>query len=267
MQAYVLLNCYAQAVINACTVRVKQEVLGVHRHNLDSCTVFLLDTDSCLTHYTGDRLCSRYVLFLSLDNDLTDASTVDLSHQFNLVDSLTNLVLLKVIHQLSFNHGDIKLITVHILNVILNVKEVTLTKDSFHDLSVASLNCLLSSRGNDTATLRVPSLVLSSPDTTEDTLVFVPQLKVVAVTPLTPIVAVPSNVAYQVLIGFGRFIELSGFVVIIFSHNYYRSSSVESSKGSSYSTSGLFLLVLIGPPTNQALQVLSAAHLKSNSSQ
>jgi hypothetical protein len=53
----------------------------------------------------------------------------------------------------------------------LNVKELTLTEDGFHDLGMACLYGLLGSGGNDTATLGLTGLVLDIPLTIEDALV------------------------------------------------------------------------------------------------
>jgi hypothetical protein len=53
----------------------------------------------------------------------------------------------------------------------LNVKELTLTKDGFHDLGMACLYGLLGSGSNDTATLGLTGLVLDIPLTIEDAFV------------------------------------------------------------------------------------------------
>jgi hypothetical protein len=119
-------------------------------------------------------LCSWSVFLLHLDDDFTNTSAVDLSHQLNLVNSLLNLVTVKVLHQLSFDRLNVQGSTVHITDVIFNIKPFALTEDSFHDLSVASLNGLLSGRGDNPATLRVTGTVFSSPLTTKDTLILKP---------------------------------------------------------------------------------------------
>jgi hypothetical protein len=62
-------------------------------------------------------------------------------------------------------------LAIDITNIVLNVKELTLTKDGFHDLGMACLYGLLGSGGNDSATLGVTGLVLGIPLTIEDTLV------------------------------------------------------------------------------------------------
>ena len=152
MHRYELLNGTAHSVIQGCSVRINQEVLRVHRNQLDGDTVFLGNTDSRLSLYAGDSLSSRSVLLLCLNSDLTDTCTVDLSHQFNLVNSLLNLVTVEVFHQLSFELLNVQGSAVNVLQIILNIEPLALPEQGLHNFSVSSLNRLLCGRGDDTAT-------------------------------------------------------------------------------------------------------------------
>ena len=168
------LDCHAHTVINRCAVGVKQEVLGIDWHDLDRNTVTFHHTNSSLPLLIRDWLSGGDVLLLSFDHNLTNTSTVDFSHQFDLVDSFANLVFLKILHELIFDLFNIEWITVYILNIVFNVKEVTLSKDGFHDFGMASFYSLLGSGGNNAATFRFTSFVVISPLTTKDTFIFFP---------------------------------------------------------------------------------------------
>ena len=160
MQGDILLNCNTHSVLNRVSVRINQEVLRVDRLDLYSDTFLLLHTNSCCLSNAGNSLSSRDIFFFCLDDQLTDTCTIDLSHQLDVVDRLLDLVLLEVFHQLVLQGFNVKGITVHISDVVFDVKELTLTEDSFHDLSMPCLNCLLCSRGDDTAALALTSLIL-----------------------------------------------------------------------------------------------------------
>ena len=190
MQAHWLLNRYTHTVIHGCTIRIKQEVLRIDRVQGDADTILLSDTDGCLTCNAGDSLSSWNVLFNSLNYEFTNACTVDLSHQANLVDTLTDLVLVEVLHHLSFEHTYVDRLTIHILNVIFNVEVLTLTEHSFHDLSMGCFNGLLSGGGDDTTTFRLTSGIGGFPLTTEDTLILFPTIHVVVITEVSPTLTV-----------------------------------------------------------------------------
>ena len=109
-----LLNCHTHAVVNARAVGVKQEILGVDRHDFDGDAVFLHHTNSRLPRLTRNRLGGWLKDLLGLDDDLANASAVDFSHQLDLVDGLPNLVLLKILHQLGFKHLNVQRIAVYV---------------------------------------------------------------------------------------------------------------------------------------------------------
>ena len=153
MDADILLDRHAHAVINRRAVRVKQEILRVYRHNLDRNAAFFHHTNSRLPHLARNRLRSRFKYLLRLDYDLANAGSVDFRHQFNLVNRLSNLVYLEILHHLQFQGFNVQRIAVYILQIVFDVEKVTLAKDCLHNLSVASLNGLLCGRSNNTAAL------------------------------------------------------------------------------------------------------------------
>ena len=102
MDAHIFLNRHAHAVIHTGAVGVKQEILRVDRHDLDRNARFLHHTNGRLAHLARNRLSRRFKYLFSFDNDLANASAVDFSHQFDLVDGFADLVLLEVLHELRF---------------------------------------------------------------------------------------------------------------------------------------------------------------------
>ena len=172
MDAHILLNRHAHAVIDARSIGVKQKVLGVDRHDLYRNAVFLHHANRRLSCLPRNRLRCRYKHLFGLDNDLADARTIDFSHQFNLVDSFSYLVLLKVLHQLGFEQANINRVLVDILKVVLNVEKLTLPEDSLHHLGMSGLHRLLGGGGHDARTLRIAGFVLCCPLTTKNTLIF-----------------------------------------------------------------------------------------------
>ena len=190
VDAHILLHRHAHAVVNARPVGVEQEILGVDRHDLDSDASFFHHTDGSLTGLARDRLRGRFEHLFGLHDDLADARAIDFSHQLNLIDSFSDLVLLKVFHQLGFEHLDIQRIAVNVFEIVFNVKKVALAEDGLHDLSVPRLHRLLGGWRHDSATLRLACLVLRGPFATEDALVFEVIVEEVRVPIVAPAVAV-----------------------------------------------------------------------------
>ena len=147
-------------------------------------------------------------LFL-LDNDLANASSVDFCHQLNLVNGFPDLVQLEIFHQLRFEHRNIKRIVIYVPQIVSNIEKLALAKDCLHDLSVSSLNCLLSGGSNDAASLRFSGFVLCCPLSSENTLVFQVTFKKIGVSVVAPAITMLGNKRSQF------FILLRGFIKLV----------------------------------------------------
>ena len=149
VDAHILLNRHAHAVVNRRAVGVKQEILGVDGHDLDGDAAFLHHTNGRLPHLPWDRPSCGLKHLFGLDDDLANARAVDFGHQFDLVDGFSDLVLLEVLHELRFEHANVNRVLVDVLQVVFDVEKLTLTKYGLHHFSVPSLHGLLGGGGHD----------------------------------------------------------------------------------------------------------------------
>ena len=145
----VLLNGHTHAVVDGCAVRVEQEIFRIHRHELDCYARLLNHTNGCLALHAWDRLRGRDVFHLGANDDLTNACSVNLSQELDLVDRLFDLVFLEVFGELRAQRFDVDRLLIGVLQVVFNIKKLARAEDRFHDLRVASFDGLLGRRGDN----------------------------------------------------------------------------------------------------------------------
>ena len=202
MNRNILLNCAAHCIVNGFTIGVNEEVFGVYRLEANACAGSFKYTNGCLALSAGNRPCSWLKACHFLNNNFTNACSINFSHQLDVVNAFLNFVLLKIFHQQGFKAFHIHWVLVYIQNVILNVKELSVAKDGLNNFSVASFYCWLGGRRNNTATLALTGFIFSSPLTTENTLILFPIVNEVGVTVVTPAVKVGYNPLGEFLIIF-----------------------------------------------------------------
>ena len=149
VDAHILLNRHAHAVVDRRAVGVKQEVFRVDGHDFDGDAAFFHHTNGRLARLPWNRLRGGLKHLFRLDDDLADARAVDFGHQFDLIDGFSDLVLLEVFHELRFEHAHVNRVLVDVLQVVLDVEKLTLPEDGFHDFRMTRLHGLLSGRCDD----------------------------------------------------------------------------------------------------------------------
>ena len=162
----------------------------------------------------------RNILLFVRNDDFGNSCAVNLGQQHDLLDALADFVLFEVLVKQVFQLLNVKLRSVFVLQVVLDVEELALAENGLHDFGVAGFDGLLRGRRDDLRPLGAASLVGILPFPPENALVLLPVILIVLVAVISPAVGMLKNesqqllVVFRWLVVFGRCLSHDGYDVL-----------------------------------------------------